>query len=142
MANIIRTLEDKKIINQANPIENSALEVLLDFDMPGNIVSVVNNLYYDSNTDTQVLLEVKNKSIREIDIIDGTDKYMIINDSENELLGIYHETNDSKPIFTTHFYSLKNGVETEYYDYYDIINRRDNIFEFEKEKDIVKTLVK
>lgn len=144
MNNIIKTLENKKIINKKNPIRNEALETLLDFDLSDDLVSIFGkSLYYASSNDTQMLIEVDNKDIKEIDIINGNDKYTIINDSKKEKIGIAVENFDTKPFFTTHFCSLKNDTITTSYDYLEIILMNKGILEFnKKEKDSVKTLVK
>lgn len=144
MSNIIKTLENQKIINKENPIKNKAFEILLDFDMPDNVISVFNNsLYFSSNDEEQVLIEVKDKEIREIDVIKGNDKYMIINHENDETIGIDHEKCGSIPFFTAHYCSLKNEISTKYYDYLYIISGNKNVIEFnKKEKDRVKVLVK
>lgn len=144
MSNIIKNLENKKIIKKRNSIKNKALKTLLDFEMPENLVSVFNNtLYYSSNGDIQALIEIQNKDVKAIEIIEENDKYTVINDSKNQTIGINHECCSSKPFFTTHFCSLKNDISTKCYDYIDIISRNENIFDFnKKEKDNVKILVK
>ena len=142
MNNIIKVLKSKNIINRRNLIMNKALETLLDFEVSDKVVSVFNNnLYFASNDDMQLLIEVNNKVIKAIDLINGNDKYTIINNSKNQTIGIDHECSNSKPFFTTHFCSLKNEISTKFYDYTDIITRNKNIFDFdEKRKDKVKAI--
>ena len=144
MNNIIKTLENKKIINKKNSFGNKALETLLDFDLSDDLVSIFGkSLYYASSNDTQMLIEVDKKDIKEIDIINGNEKYTIINDNKKERIGIDVESFENKPFFTTHFCSLKNDNITTYYDYLDVIFMNKSILEFNnKEKDNVKTLVK
>ena len=143
MSNIISTLEEKNIINNNNPIKNKALEVLLDFDMSDELTTVFNKtLYFCSKNDTQLLIEVNDGDIKGINIMDGNDKYLLINDSENERVGINHEFN-SHDFFITHFCSLKNNADTQVLDYMDIIAKKNNIFEISrKEKDNAKLLAK
>ena len=87
MNNIIKVLKSKNIINRRNLIMNKALETLLDFEVSDKVVSVFNNnLYFASNDDMQLLIEVNNKVIKAIDLINGNDKYTIINNSKIKLL--------------------------------------------------------
>ncbi len=143
MSNIINTLEAKNIINSNNPIKNKALSTLLDFDMSDELVGVFNKtLYYCSKNNIQLLIEVNDGDIKGINIIDGNDKYILINDSENERVGINHEFN-THDFFITHFCSLRNSTDIQIFDYMDVIAENSNIFEISrKEKDNVKVLVK
>ncbi len=146
MNNIIKTFENQKIINKKNSIRNKALKTLFNFDMSDDLVSVFGkSLYYVSDDDMQMLIEVDNKDVKGIEIINGNEKYTIINNSKEEMVGINVEALNNKPFFITHFCSLKNDSIDYCYDYIDIITMNKNIFDFnnkEKDKTKVKTLAK
>ena len=142
--NIINAFKDKNIIDDEYSLKNEALQTLLDFDMPCDLKSIYSsNLFYCSTDDIQILTEIRNKEIVGMEIIKDNSKYVIVDDSDNENIGIRVENNDLKPMFITHFCSLKNSNATKYYDYVDLICDGSNIFDLnKKEKSVIKVLTK